>query len=132
MTSFKCWTNKILSCHLHLLKLPSPTSKSCHQQFRHQPVDSGLVDLWNLSFLVGVFDDESISEDSTEGDIKDETEVVVAVYSRFETKEDELEFESGEIFEGRFQIFPRSNVSGLRTLRTWSSSYSGSNRVRAP
>ena len=86
----------------------------------------------DLNISVGVFDDESISEDSTEGDINDEIEVVVAVYSRFETKEDELEFETGEIFEGRFQIFPRSNVSGLRALRTWSSSDSGSNRVRAP
>ena len=69
--------------------------------------------------LVGVFDDESISEDSTEGDIKDEIEVVVAVYSRFETKEDELEFEIGEIFEGRFQIYfpgpilPDSELDGF-------------------
>ena len=53
--------------------------------------------------LVGVFDDESISEGSTESE--DEIEVVVAVHSRFETKEGELEFETGEIFEGWFQIF---------------------------
>ena len=53
--------------------------------------------------LVGVFDDESISEGSTESE--DEIEVVVAVHSRFETKEGELEFETGEIFEGWFQNF---------------------------
>jgi len=44
-----------------------------------------------------------MSEGSTESE--DEIEVVVAVHSRFETKEGELEFETGEIFEGWFQIF---------------------------
>ena len=60
--------------------------------------------LWFLEsdfiVLVGVFDDESISEGSAESE--DELEVVVAVHSRFETKEGELEFETGEIFEGWF------------------------------
>ena len=55
-----------------------------------------------LTILVGVFGDESIEEDSAEGDKNDENEVVVAIYSRFETKEGELEFETGEIFEGWF------------------------------
>ena len=55
-----------------------------------------------IRILVGVFGDESVEEDSTEGDINDENEVVVATYSRFETKEGELEFETGEIFEGWF------------------------------
>jgi len=66
--------------------------------------------------LVGVFDDESISEEATESDIKDEIEVVVAVYSRFETKEGELEFETGEIFEGRFH---NSWVNGVRAPWTF-------------
>ena len=85
-----------------------------------------MLDIWNLLISVGVFDDESISEDSTEGDIKDEIEVVVAVYSRFETKEDELEFEIGEIFEGRFQI-----LSPIQYFRSQSSTDSGLNRVSA-
>ena len=55
----------------------------------------------------------------------------MAVYSRFETKEDELEFETGEIFEGRFQIYfpgpilPDSELDGFWALLALSSSNSG-------
>ena len=41
--------------------------------------------------------------------------VVVAVYSRFETKEGELEFETGEIFEGPFSFCLFKSIRAPRT-----------------